>query len=788
MGTTEISVNRKPHQLDVQVKTDKEAYRPREKVSVSVKVRLPDGSVPPEGAEFALAAVDQGLLELKSPRTWNLLDAMLGERSNLVSTATNKMMIAGKRHMGLKAVATGGGGGHQLTRELFDTLAFWQGHGVVDKNGDATVVFEAKDSLTKFRVAAIATAGVGRFGNAMTHYLVTQPLVVEPAIPELVTQGDRMGVRATVSNATKAAKTVTVSGKIVFTDASGKTSEQALPLQTLPLGPMGSAVLSLGSVNVPEGAVSARYSVATTSDGGDRDEKVSQQSVRPPFTPRVVMSMLKSVDRPASFDVELPSNAVGTLGGVQVALSSSLAGDLAPVDAAMASYLFDSIEFRVSKAVVSGSAHDWEYAAHKVSSNLDSDGLLKYFPTSSRGSVALTAYVLSVARRAGLELPAFTRKSMLDGLSSFASGRLRTGLESDVASRLRAIEALVRNGRFEDGWLAAIRNAPTAELSNASLIDAIDITTLRPGALAGIDLENVLNARLTLTGTRLTLQPEKSTWQYLASPDSDAARAALSILANSALLERWRDQVPYLVVALVARHGKSGAWDTTVGNAYGALAVRAFSAEFEKMPVSGSTEVALDGDKKTVTWADATQALKVDFPWPRGGKGTATVAHSGTGKPWAVAYAKAALDLSGSRGDGNGFRVSKSIEPVRQAHPPAWTVGDVMRVTLHVKGKGDAQQVALRDPIPGGQRVRRAPGSGEGSDTQGVWPTYEEFPYDGYRAFFESFAGGELEVKYDVDLQTPGTFKVPNTRVEATYQPETFAEIANDSVTVNPEK
>jgi len=76
--------------------------------------------------------------------------------------------VVGKRHYGVKAVAHGGGGGRQLTRELFNTLLKWVGRVQVDEKGAAQVRFVTNDSLTKFRIVAVAQEGLERFGRGET--------------------------------------------------------------------------------------------------------------------------------------------------------------------------------------------------------------------------------------------------------------------------------------------------------------------------------------------------------------------------------------------------------------------------------------------------------------------------------------------------------------------------------------------------------------------------------------------------------------------------------------------
>ena len=95
------------------------------------------GGTPAKGGEFALAAVDEGLLELAPNDSWQLLTRMMGRRGLGVETATAQAQVIGKRHFGLKALPAGGGGGRQPTRELFDTLIKWEARVVLDDNGEA---------------------------------------------------------------------------------------------------------------------------------------------------------------------------------------------------------------------------------------------------------------------------------------------------------------------------------------------------------------------------------------------------------------------------------------------------------------------------------------------------------------------------------------------------------------------------------------------------------------------------------------------------------------------------
>src|SRR4030065_895267 len=136
---------------------------------------------------------------------------MMGRRGYGVRTATAQMQVIGKRHFGLKALPQGGGGGRQVTRELFETLLFWKGRLLLDANGEACVEVPLNDSITSFRIVAVATGGPGFFGTGSTSIQSTQDLMVLSGLAPLVREGDRFRGEFTLRNTTKRNMKVDVS-------------------------------------------------------------------------------------------------------------------------------------------------------------------------------------------------------------------------------------------------------------------------------------------------------------------------------------------------------------------------------------------------------------------------------------------------------------------------------------------------------------------------------------------------------------------------------------------------
>ena len=220
LGIAEISVGWKVHELKVSVSSERNVYKIREKAAVFVKVRTAAGAVPPKGSEVAIAAVDEGLLQLMPNASWNLLEAMMGRRGCEVKTSTAQMQVVGKRHYGLKALPAGGGGGGQTTRELFDSLLLWKGRVVLNDAGEAKVEIPLNDSLTSFRIAAVASGGIGLFGSGGTSIRTTQDLMLMSGLPPVVREGDKFRAGFTVRNASDRKMMIDVTASAASVPAS----------------------------------------------------------------------------------------------------------------------------------------------------------------------------------------------------------------------------------------------------------------------------------------------------------------------------------------------------------------------------------------------------------------------------------------------------------------------------------------------------------------------------------------------------------------------------------------
>jgi len=787
LGIGEIHVGWKEHELKVSVTPDQKTYKIRQKASVHVRVCTLDGKAPPPGSEVALAAVDEGLLELMANRSWDILPAMMGLRGYGVATSTAQMHVVGKRHFGIKALPTGGGGGRQVTRELFETLLLWKGRVPLDPDGKARVEVPLNDSITSFRIVAVATAGDSLFGSGFTSIQSTQDLMIFSGLPPLVRGGDRYLAEFTVRNTSQRVM------KLEVTLKSNALKEDGKPL-SLDLKP-GEARKLGQEVTVPEGLESLLWEVEArekNTQEGDR-LRVSQKVV-PAVPVRTFQATLSQVAESMSLPVEIPSDALPGRGQIRVNYRPRIAEGLTGVSDYMNTYPYTCMEQRVSMAVALRDEGRWKQCMAEVPTHLDGDGLLKYFPICLHGSPVLTAYVLAIGHEAGWGVPEDYRQKMSAGLKKFVEGKLMTHSPLAAADlsiqKLAALEALSRYEELAPALVDSITVEPNL-WPTSTLLDWLNLLLnmeeipMREERLR--DAEQILRSRLNFQGTVMGFSTERSDclWWLMVSGDVNAVRSILTLLR----LNGDTEDVGRVVEGAVARQ-KKGHWDLTLANAWGTLALEKFSRFFESQPVEGKTRTDLDDRSRILDWAQTPKGESFDFPWPPT-REKISIVHEGSGRPWVTIQGLAAIPLK--EPFSSGYRVRKSITPVERKDASRWTRGDVLRVRLEMEAQADQTWVVVSDPVPAGSTIL---GSGLGRDSAllsggekaggGPWLTHRERSFEAFRAYYEYVPKGKWQVEYTLRLNQSGRFQLPPTRVEALYFPEMFGELPNLEIEVAP--
>jgi uncharacterized protein YfaS (alpha-2-macroglobulin family) len=748
------------------------------------------GGALPEQAEIALAAVDEGLLELMPNRSWQLLETMMQKRGIEVTTATAQMQVVGKRHYGRKAVPQGGGGGRQAARELFDTLLVWSPRVALDDRGEAEIEVPLNDSLTSFRIVAIANAGMGLFGTGQTTLRSTQEVMLHAGLPPLMREGDRFTGVFTVRNASDRTQALEVSAQL------GPEPKTAQPLPPITLELASGEAREVGwDIEVPVAVKQLHWEVAAQDRAGTQLDRLKLlQEVIPAYPVRVYQATLTQIEKPFSLPVQRPADAIPGRGGVRLSLRAKLGeGLLGGVIAYMARYPYTCLEQQVSKAVALRDKSRWEEITNRLPSYIDSEGLLRYFPADRLlGSDSLTAYVLAIAHEAGWSIPESSLSRLKEGLKGFVAGRILRYSALPTADlslrKLAAIEALSRYNEATPDILGTLTLDPNLWPTSA-VLDWMNIlkrmTTIPEQAARLKEANQILRSRLNFQGTTLGFSTERSDrlWWLMVSTDVNAVRGLLALLDDPL----WRKDLPRIARGALGRQHQ-GHWDTTPANAFGVLAMEKFSAAFEAVPVGGLTEARLDEAIRRLDWGKSKSGDRLEFGWSEGEQ-VLHIKHQGHGKPWAFIESRAAIPLKQPLA--SGYTLVRQITPVEQKQTGVWSRGDVARVQLALEAQADMTWVVVDDPIPAGASIL---GTGLGRDSElltedeqrggWVWPAFEERRFDSFRAYYEFVPKGRWTVEYTVRFNNAGTFELPATRVEALYAPEMFGERPNERIAI----
>ncbi len=210
IGYCALKVESDAKELKLTVKPDHEEVRPADPVSITTTITDAKGAAV-GGADVTLYAVDEGVLSLMKHTTPDPSEFFHAEFPLAVDSFTSfDSLLAeelAERSRGNKGFLVGGGDGepdapNTDVRKNFIVTPLWLASGMTDAQGRLTANVTAPDSLTRYRIMAVAAHGVDRFGSAESAFKINKPLMVEPAVPRFARLGDEFLVKAVVHNTT----------------------------------------------------------------------------------------------------------------------------------------------------------------------------------------------------------------------------------------------------------------------------------------------------------------------------------------------------------------------------------------------------------------------------------------------------------------------------------------------------------------------------------------------------------------------------------------------------------
>lgn len=231
LGYCELIVENLRDQLAVTLEAPA-TCRPGDDITLTGTVILANGQ-PAAKAEVTLYAEDEGTLAVMGYETPKPMDYFYKPRNLDVETGTSfETFISENPEMqdfSNKGFFIGGGGGlsklaDQL-RKNFDPCATWAPALITDASGKFSHTFKFPDTLTRYRLIAVAHQDAARFGHVESSVVVKKDLMLEPKTPRFANQADTFNSQVLVHNAS----TFTGTWEIKFSTASGQETPCAVP-------------------------------------------------------------------------------------------------------------------------------------------------------------------------------------------------------------------------------------------------------------------------------------------------------------------------------------------------------------------------------------------------------------------------------------------------------------------------------------------------------------------------------------------------------------------------------
>ena len=349
VGYVELSVSTAPRALDVRIEPDREQATPGETVRYAVQVT--DAAGRGVAADVAVAIVDQAVLSLADETGPDGMGAFWSERALGVRTASSLAVSIDRRNEAYREAVQGkegvgsddaegtvhhrsgesaaaespaawspeSGAGPRL-RSDFRHTALWIGQLATDANGRASFELRLPDNATTWRARARAVSGATQVGEGESELLVTQPLLVRPALPRFLRVGDAVTLRALVRNGTAAARDVTI-----MLEAEGVTLDGTATLSAR-IESDDSTAFEWPARALAEGRATLRFRALAAGGYGDAVE--IGIPVHLDVTPETTATGGVVEDAPAVEAVYLPDYVITGAGSLELSLQASLVGAL----------------------------------------------------------------------------------------------------------------------------------------------------------------------------------------------------------------------------------------------------------------------------------------------------------------------------------------------------------------------------------------------------------------------------------------------------------------------------
>jgi uncharacterized protein YfaS (alpha-2-macroglobulin family) len=841
LGYVELKVEDRSKRLTVALAANRTEYRPAS--SANIRVDVKDAAGRGTASEVTLWAVDYGVLSLTSYRTPDVLGSVYVRKALQVLNADNRQRIISRRVLTPKGDTDGGGGGLDagagMLRKDFRVLAFWVGSVATGADGRASVDVKLPESLTTYRIMAVAADRGSRFGSGEAEVRTNKPLTLRPTFPRFLAVGDRAAFGAVVGSQLPEGGTAVVTMKTL----DPGTLEFTGPIeQRVTVAAGGNVEVRFPAAAKAIGRARVQMTVTLGSETDAFEDAIPVEVLASPETV-AAYGEVTDANASATETVTIPAGVVPGFGGLHVEMASTALVGLGEGARYLVEYPYGCAEQKGSRALALLLASDlgdafslpgmdtakMRPAAQATLKELErfqcENGGFGYWPGACySASPYLTAYLLHVFKTAS-DLKYTVDGNLRERAYQYLQRQLATPPPSNegwwpsyTAWQAFAVKVLAEGGRNQDSNLTRLygyrERMPVFAL--AYLHDALVAKGEPDGARAQDLRRRMTNAILPEGGSA---HVEELSDPYLLWFWNSNIRST-AIVLNTLVKVAPPDAPIRQMVRWMLAVRKNGRWGNTQENAYAMEALVAYYRKFEPTAPDFRAVVRLGQEQLAEEQfrGRSTQAQSVDVPMtrvlagaPAGTTQPLVFSREGTGTLFFTARLRYASDELFQEGLDAGFNVERRYEPfVENGERPAATTfeaGDLVRVTLTFRLTKERRFVAVTDPLPAGfeaveswfsttarelARAQDEQSSGEDRGEEDDWESWwkrggfdrVERHDDRIQLFATRLAEGVHQFSYVARATTAGTFRTAPARAEEMYEPEVFGRTRTTTIEI----
>ncbi|MBK6693678.1 MAG: hypothetical protein IPG50_15940 [Myxococcales bacterium] len=724
-------------------------------------------------------------------------------------------------------------------RKDFAALAAWLPRLTTDASGRVQAKVKLPESVTRYRIMAVSSAGITDFGAGESTVTTRLPLMVRPSAPRFLNYGDRFEFPIVLQNQTDAPLDVAVAARAKnarMLDTGGRRVVVAPNDRVEVRVPVGTAK-----------AGTARFQVAaaTISGTGARMANDAAELELPVWTPATseAFATYGTLDEGAiAQKVQMPGGVVKEFGALEITTSSTGLQGLTDAVLYLIRYPFDCNE-QISSRMMSiaalrdvlgafGSkelpkpavlAESMKADMEKLRTRQHYSGGFSFWGPNFEPYPWVSVHVSHALQRA---------KSKGYAVPSDVESRSRSFLQNverwipayyhpDSRRAIVAYALYVRH-RWGIGDVARAK-ALIQEAGGVEKLPLDQVGWLLPTLGADATSTNEVEAMRRLLRNRVT---ETAGAAHFATSYGDGSHFLLHSdrRADGVLLESLigdqpeNDLIPKLVTGLLG-HRKAGKWTSTQENAFVLLALDRYFQTYEKQTPNFvgrawlgeklAMEQAFQGRSTDRNHVAIPMAVLASLVEPRGGAPVDLVLQKdGVGRLYyRVGMTYAPSDLRPPPTE-QGFSVTRVYEgaddakDVRRDPDGTYRVkaGAKVRIRVSMVAPARRHHVALVDPLPAGLEPMNPAlavtgaipqDKNESEKKRGVpwwwsrtWYEHQNMRDERAEAFASLLWDGVYEYTYVARATVPGTYVAPPPKAEEMYSPETFGRGAGDRVIV----